>query len=504
MQTGKTQFERILQLIIMAGCAMFLLTLCIIAIGQIFYPYELEWMEGGMVDQVARIIAGKPLYAAPALSFVPYTYTPLYLHLCAWASRFTGLSFMTLRLVAFLSTLGCFFMIFLVVVRETRSAFFAFLSCGLFAAMYHLGGSWYAVARADMLLFFLMLVGVYLLQDRKEHILKTAAAAVLFCLAFFCKQTALFVCAPLAVYTLVFFRGVNRIVFPLIVAGLIFAGTWWQDSISDGWFSFYVFELPAHHRLVPFRIASFWIKDILSPLFITSCLCAVYGLSLLRSRNFKKFFFAFLVLGGLVCASFLVRIRTGAFANTVLPAYLGAAVFFGIAAHSVMMSIRNTGVTHFYNAVLLACLAQLMFLFYDPTVQIPTRDDRDAGDHLIELIQRFSGEVYIPAHSHYAVMAGRPALAQQVASYDIERSNRPDIVAPFTNELHSAISTGRFDAIILDHPWHIDAMDRYEYRGDLFNNDVVFWPVTGRRIRPKGVYVRRDLDVDISDLIQGP
>ena len=49
-----------------------------IALHRVGYRYELDWMEGGSVELAARVAAGHSLYVAPSLSFVGWTYPPLY------------------------------------------------------------------------------------------------------------------------------------------------------------------------------------------------------------------------------------------------------------------------------------------------------------------------------------------------------------------------------------------------------------------------------------------
>ena len=46
--------------------------------GRIDYPYDLEWMEGGMLAHGARVAAGEPLYVLPSADFIPFIYPPLY------------------------------------------------------------------------------------------------------------------------------------------------------------------------------------------------------------------------------------------------------------------------------------------------------------------------------------------------------------------------------------------------------------------------------------------
>ena len=496
-----------------AGCLFYLATFLFIAVQQIRYPYELEWMEGGMADSMARLLDGLPLYTEPSLDFTPYTYTPLYLHMSAAVARFTGPGLLPLRLTALAGTLGCLLLLFLFGWKETRSPFYGLLSCGLFAALFRAGGAWYAVARADTWCFFFMLAGILLLRVGARRALYPLLAGLSFCLAFFCKQTALFVALSMSCYALFCLRGWRRLFFPLVIALIIPLSTMLLSHMSNGWYSFYIFELPRGHHFVLFRIVSFWLMDMLHPLFIALLFGGIYAALLLRARRWNDFFFLFFTAGGLIAAAWVVRMRAGSFANTVLPAYVGISLFFGVAVKELMNAAspdkpENTAPNEkrlLPAVILLGCMAQLLTLFYDPTVQVPTADDRAAGDHLIRLIQRFPGDVLIPAHGYLAPLAGKPAHAQHVAYYDIERGARTQLIAQVTNALNQTLRSGRFDAVILDFPWHTDLLTgAYEYRGDVFDNDEVFWPITGRRVRPKAVYVRKGLHVDLSDLIPGP
>jgi len=61
----------------------------------------------------ARKIAGS--------RFTPYPYTPLYSYVSSLAARIMGVGFVPLRLVSFLSAIGCIVMIFRFVQRESGS-----------------------------------------------------------------------------------------------------------------------------------------------------------------------------------------------------------------------------------------------------------------------------------------------------------------------------------------------------------------------------------------------
>ena len=59
---------------------LFVLLYIIIALIRIRYPFELEWIEGALVDHVNWLLTGHKLYVQPSLDFVPYFYTPLYFY----------------------------------------------------------------------------------------------------------------------------------------------------------------------------------------------------------------------------------------------------------------------------------------------------------------------------------------------------------------------------------------------------------------------------------------
>src|SRR6185295_9486540 len=99
--------------------AAFLACYLAIALARIGYPYELEWMEGGMVEHVRRLVEGRAIYAEPSLEFVSFLYPPLYYAVCAVPSVVLGTGFLPLRLVSFGSSLGVLALMFLLVRRET-------------------------------------------------------------------------------------------------------------------------------------------------------------------------------------------------------------------------------------------------------------------------------------------------------------------------------------------------------------------------------------------------
>jgi len=105
-EAAEARITRILQRALLFFPLFFLLLFLYTAARRLRYPFDLEWIESGMLVSVMRIAHGQGLYVAPSLDFVPYLYAPLYLYLAAALSRITGISFATLRLISIVSTLG--------------------------------------------------------------------------------------------------------------------------------------------------------------------------------------------------------------------------------------------------------------------------------------------------------------------------------------------------------------------------------------------------------------
>src|SRR5262245_13820879 len=74
--------------------------------GRVGYPYDLEWMEGGMLHHALRFQAGEGIYTEPSIEFIPYLYTPLYPALLATFGSVFGLTYTLGRVMSVLSLLG--------------------------------------------------------------------------------------------------------------------------------------------------------------------------------------------------------------------------------------------------------------------------------------------------------------------------------------------------------------------------------------------------------------
>jgi hypothetical protein len=315
---GSARFMRVVEVVEwvvgLAACA-YLLAYVAIALLRVTYPFDLEWMEGATADHVHRILTGQRIYVPPSLAFTPFLYPPLYYYVSAAVSLVTGMGLLPLRLVSVASSIGCFWLIYRLVARDTGRRYVGLVATGLFAATYRIGGAWLDLARVDSLFLLLFLGAVYLVRFQAST-RAWAVAGALLALSALTKQTALMLALPLILYAaivdwrraatfLVTFGGV----FGLITLGL----NVWQD----GWYLSYTVRLPARvNAVVGVPIVSraslrVWRRDFFGAMPVAAVLGAAS--LFVRTRLFTRVTLFYVILAiGLVGSAWISRLHQGA------------------------------------------------------------------------------------------------------------------------------------------------------------------------------------------------
>ena len=106
----------------------------VVALQRVAYPYDIDFVEDGMLMQALRVAAGQPIFIAPNAEFAPHVYMPLTTWLGGLAFRLTGPSFLPLRLLSLAATLATGGLIVAIARRESRSRLLAGLSGWLYLA----------------------------------------------------------------------------------------------------------------------------------------------------------------------------------------------------------------------------------------------------------------------------------------------------------------------------------------------------------------------------------
>lgn len=490
---------KIIKYFLVLCSVLYILVYIFIALQRIFYPYELEWMEGGMVDHVVRLLSRKQLYTEPSIEFIPYIYTPLFSYVGMIISKIFGVGFFSLRLISFLASLGCFVIIFEFVRRETKSLFFAILSVGLFAATYRISGTWLDLARVDSLFLFFLLWGSYLFRFY-ESTLSLVVSGVLIFLSFFTKQTGIVMAIAMSVYCFIYLSKWKKFIFPVTVLLCFTLSTLAMDWLSQGWYSYYVFDLPKRHEILSYQIIIFWIHDFMY-LSVAFTISLIYCLLLLwRSRRKKNGYYIMFFLS-MIGTSWFSRLHSGGYDNVLLPAYIVVSIFFGlgiqeITTGSVVRFLRHKNALPQDMKVIkiflfIVCIAQFHSLVYNPFNQLPSKQDLKAGDAFIKTIKEIKGEVFIPFHGYVSSLAGKNNHAHWMAIVDVLRSNGEEKKNKLWQQLVEIINSKQFEAIIIDNDIgeiENEISKNYIFSSKVFNSKDVFWPVTGWKTRPESIY----------------
>lgn len=462
------------------------------------YPFDLEWIEGGMLDQVQRLVNGESIYVKPDINFVPFLYPPLYFYLSAAASMVFGDGLLPLRLVSFGASLVSFTSIFLIVRNETKNLWTAFLSVGLFAATFRVTGAWLDIARVDSLFLALWLMFIYFARSG-ESLRSSLLAGIFAALAILTKQTTLVLCLPVLVY--LFWWNKKHALVTLAVAALI-AGTTTLilEYTSTGWYTYYVFRLLSQQtEWRSWMFASFWKDDLLVHLPL-ALLFVIFFLIGKPKHNQSTLLWWASVLVGALAGTFITRVKVGGYDNVLLPTYAILSILFGLGLEEALKTLNLVNADYKDRIEILIhimCLCQLVILFYNPFAQIPTTADVNNGYNLVELISKVDGDVFIPDHGHLSILAGKQPYAHHSAIWDVLRGNQQtpekELLA---DDLNAAIRQQVFDMIILDTEWNYCCAEIDQYytkTGDVAYTDNAFLTVTGWKKRPTFIYIAKRL-----------
>lgn len=454
--------------IVVALPALYQLWLLATAIGgRVAYPYDLEWMEGGMLHHAARIADGRGIYVPPSVDFIPYLYTPLYPAWLAMLGRVFGLSYALGRAISVLSLVGIAGVAAASIawpVRHERTRVAAVVgvvsALALFAATYPFVEGWFDLVRADTLFLFMVTATITALPwwaregtGLRGHA-RVAAGAALLALAFFCKQTGIFyVALGGAIVVVVNWR--RAATFAAVAGAIGLGGVALLDDVTAGWFWTYASKI---HRAHDFLMKRFWdsFGNILWHFPVLTIVVAiglvVVALTAWQRRALPREAKTFL----LWTAAFAVSTVVGALGwgtefahfNAYMPAFLHGGLAAGAAIPAIAACVRRDPDFDVAFGGWLAAFALAITLAgatWQPSRFVPTAADRAAGDKLIARIRALPGDVWMPSHPWYLALAGKTPHVHRMGVKDVT-AREPRPIAG----LDDAIAHHRFGALVLD------------------------------------------------------
>ena len=426
-----------------------------LSIPRLFYPYELEWMEGAILEHAIRIFDGKQLYVQPSIEFVNWLYQPFYYFVSAAVMKFVGVGFFAGRFVSYCTTLMSAGLIFFLVRKISSEKYLApFIAISLLFASYNATGYSFDIARIDALLVFLILGATACLIFSRSAF-SIICGAVLISLAFFTKQQAILYIFPCGLW--LFMRDRKGFtLFSISTALFIGAGIVFLVSQNGMWYQYYVFDVPrgktAHggfgwlgtFKVFPGYIFSLW----------TAATFVIISFLLLQKKNgLRNFltthegFLALLFLTSVV----QIALHSGdraSYRNVTLPFVCFTAMLFPIA----LKKLRGELSEFVSQALLFALPIQLIALFYNPfTAPLIVITDKEisAGKQFYSELHDLPGDVYVPMHGLLLQLAGKHQFANELAMGDvwmIEDSFSRNV----KKQYYEALNTHRFSYVLTD------------------------------------------------------
>ena len=406
------------------------------ALGRLDYPFALEPLEGNSLVEVHRILAGQPLYPAPAVGYVPDGYPPLYFLVSAAVARVLGAGYLPLRLVSLVSSLACFALLARLVQRETGSGAAGTGAAGVFAATYFTAGTWFDIGRVDSLFLALSLGALYAARHMRGARGAIAAGALLAAAAL-TKQTAL---AESAAVTLALLTGPRRrlaCAAALTEAAILAASTAVLRIVGGGWYTYYAFKQMSEHSLAYANFSWFW-----TALLAAAGLAA--GAALIGARRVPRELLA--GCAALAVEGYATLVHSGGAINDMLPAYLAAALLAGLAVGArARWAASLSGVL---------VLAQSVFLLAGahPGRAIPASAAGAAGERLVAGMRAFGGDVAVPGDPSLSLQAGMAPAAVPGAVFDVLRATDRAGITSYRHSAYEAVRARQFSAIITAGP----------------------------------------------------
>ncbi len=435
---------------------------------RVMYPMDLEWMEGGVLLHIQRVLDFEPLYPLPSVDYIPFAYPPFYYFVTALPAAMFGNSFLVARLVSLTALAAIGAGIFLGTrqsgTRMLPATILALVASTFILLEYFTTGAWMDLARIDTLYLALVVWGAVLLVRDPDRTSTRIASAVLFSLAFWTKQTALLFFVPASLWQLSRNRRqwlVWNATAAFCGAGVLLVAHW----ITDGQLWFYIRQIHQRHT---FDMTQLWPR---TPLLLAQRLwplaaVALPGLWMARHRWKDLLFWWGMAAAGVLTAAIGMGTRW-AHINALLP----AAVFVPMAT-AMTWALANipeppgTKVRHpLFPWVDTACiLAAGFFCVFHLHTRMPpersfrqvtpTQADTRAAHRFLRLLARLPGPVLVPYHPWAAVQAGHPGHFHQHALNDIRAAGLPvpdDLVRGFAGKRWGTVIHDRHGPVFWMH-----------------------------------------------------
>jgi hypothetical protein len=473
------RWHALLDLPALAGAIFIAVLLGWTAAGRLAFPYDLEWMEGGMLLHALRVAEGQALYVTPTSDFVPFLYPPLYHWLLGAIGAVAGVDYLSGRAISLLGTMVGAGALVAAVRQERGSWLLGLGAAGLFLSTYDETGAFFDLVRIDGLL--IALLGWSMVAIRGGWL---RAGGVLLVLAFATKHNAAAMGLP-ALLWLWRARGRQdalRFARWSVLPALAFVGGMMLEG--DHLFLTYLLGVPAGHGLVAARFFPGAPLELLEALPAAAALSGVGALVWWKRWSAGGAYWA--AQGALLLLLCMVmRAHHGGFLNVLIPGTWVLALWGALGAQALRARWGHPLVLVVTASVV---GAQCWMGAWDADRFRPTEKDREAGDRVVAAVAKIEGEVFAPWQPWMAVQAGKAPALHLIGLWDIDHKLGP--LRDGVDTIEGDIENQRWAAVLTANGKLGYGLDAAYKRGPSVRPaGRALMPRTGWRVRPDRLYL---------------
>jgi hypothetical protein len=435
------------------------------------YPFELEWVENEMVAHGLMLAQRGVIYPAPSTEFISELYPPVYyLFIALFFKLFDTVNFLIPRLISVAALGVILVLLYRIILKEGGTRSTGLLVSGFFISLYEVHGTWFDLARADMLLYALLLLGLYVLAYGRRRVPAALCAALLLTGACYTKQTGLYFVPFAGLYLLLKDRR-QCLIFSASLGVMLVSLFFFLQYTSDGWFGIYALFNPLRHNQVMFKPLSelqfrmlFEMRDKLIPemryeifyklpVFFTLVLAFMLYriISITRASTFSVWECTALAVP---LAYFSIRPHPGSERNDFLCMTVWGCILLGLLLIRLAAAARQDNNNRICITVYLLLTLQLCLQLYNPVLLVPTPQDEKKGIEFLNMVKNMPGDVYIPYHTLYGYMAGKKLIFDG-GSYWAYQILAKEPFRPV--DMIEKVKNKYFSAIIIDDKGYLNA-----------------------------------------------
>ena len=465
-----TIINKLLNNIPIVGGVVYLIILGCLFLNHVYFPLNLNLMEGTVLQHVDRAVKGMEIYPAPTAEFVSFAYNPLYYYLSVPFVWLFGESLFTLRIVAIAGTIGVLLTSGLIIYNYTRSKWWSITGVGLIASSYRVMDAYLDTAHSDPWMVFCVLLGTFLVRVGSNRWMDLIGIAILVASFWFKQHGALFVIGGI-VYLI--YREGLKISIPAIACAAILGPVIYLlfgNKLFGSHFHYFTYVVPSNWSELNLETITRFIKYLAQyyPLMTLFCFTGMFlqGLRSIWTIDIWHFQYAAALLSG-----FMGALDPGSADNVFIPMAIltilvGTLSFWEII--TMMIPPRRIGL------VSSGMIVSYGLIVFNPFTLVVSKDaDRSYVD-FIRMLKGLDGPVYAPTVGQLQADYSLFPAAHWVALEDMVRGPGKDTKNhPLIMNTLAPIFNTNGQAYILENrplptfPWLRYLDDSFELKTDL-------------------------------------